>query len=138
LHFSDIIILDRACFPEDEVIQPEKGVYWLLWADGKPIGYTGVRDAPYDEPGAVAIRTRSCVLRGHRGKGLQRRLIRVSQRWARSAGLKTLLATTACWNSPSINNFIRTGWRVYQPAHPWMEKGTIYWRWATTWPMRAW
>ena len=135
-HFSDIILLDRACFPEDTIIQPEKGFYWLLWCEGKAIGYTGIVPAKRDVD--TAVRTRSCILPGYRGKGLQRRLIRVTQRWARGIGLGMVLATTASWNDASANNFIRTGWRVYDPANRWMEKGTIYWKWDTRWPTRAW
>lgn len=135
-HFSDIIVLDRQCFPTDVTIEPEKGHYWILWADGAPIGYTGIVMAKRD-PG-TAVRTRSCVLRGYRGKGLQRRLIRVTQRWARRERLECVLATTASWNSSSANNFIRTGWRVYNPKNHWMEAGTIYWRWLAKWPMRSW
>jgi hypothetical protein len=31
-------------------------------------------------------------------------------------------------NLASANNFIRAGYRLYQPQHPWAWPNTLYWR----------
>jgi hypothetical protein len=31
-------------------------------------------------------------------------------------------------NIPSANNFIRAGYRLYQPQYPWAYPETLYWR----------
>jgi GNAT superfamily N-acetyltransferase len=50
------------------------------------------------------------VLQAMRGRGLQRKLIEVRERWAKRNGYRRLIAVTTYDNIYSANNFIRRGW----------------------------
>jgi GNAT superfamily N-acetyltransferase len=129
--------MDRIMFSEDKPDNPEDGIYWIMRerATSEPVGFSGMRLLPSEA--GVALRTRSGVSRACRGKGLQRRLIRVSQDYCRNNGIHTLLATTMCWNAASINNFIRCGFKTYDPQWRWMDEGNIYWKWHPYGPVRT-
>lgn len=116
-------------FADDTPDNPEDGIYWIMREHGTnaPIGFSGMRLLS-GEPGC-ALRTRSGVLKAARGKGLQKRLIRVSQDYCSDNGIHTLLATTTGWNTWSSNNFIKCGFKLYDPQWHWMDVGTLYWKW---------
>jgi hypothetical protein len=54
----------------------------------------------------------SCgVVSSAAGTGMQRRMLRVRERFARAAGCKSVCTYTASDNYPSITNLIRAGYR---------------------------
>jgi hypothetical protein len=67
------------------------------------------------------------VLTGHCGRGLQLRLMRAIQTLARRNGWTCLVSDTTR-NFASANNFIRAGYRLYQPLYPWAFADTLNWR----------
>ena len=71
-----------------------------------------------------ADRTR---LKKHYGNGLQLRLMRALESRARHNGWSCIVSDTTD-NLASANNFIRAGYRLYQPQHPWAWPNTLYWR----------
>lgn len=111
-------------FPVDVVEPPTEGTWWLVYFDGEPVGFAGMKPARTDR-NAVYL-SRSGVLPGHRGKGLQKRLIRARLAEAKRQG-RTRAITTTFENPPSANNLIATGFRQYSPAEPWGPDGTAYW-----------
>jgi hypothetical protein len=46
---------------------------------------------------------------------------------ARRNGWRSLVSDTT-GNIASANNFIRAGYRMYQPQYPWAFPNTLYWR----------
>jgi GNAT superfamily N-acetyltransferase len=67
------------------------------------------------------------VLQEHHGLGLQLRLMRAMESRARNNGWSCLVSDTTD-NLASANNFIRAGYRLYRPQHPWAWPNTLYWR----------
>ena len=63
----------------------------------------------------------------YRGLGVQKKLIRVRERMARSLGWKWLISDT--YNNPaSTNNLTACGFKMYVPTTPYAGEGTLYWR----------
>ncbi|MET4072273.1 GNAT superfamily N-acetyltransferase [Bradyrhizobium sp. S3.2.6] len=67
------------------------------------------------------------VLQRHWGRGLQRRLMRAVEARGRRIGWDSIVSDTTD-NRFSANNFIRAGYRLYQPVVPWAWSHTLYWR----------
>jgi GNAT superfamily N-acetyltransferase len=110
--------------PHDEVIDPAIGYWWLIRESGIPAAFLGMTKLPLENAGYVA---RVGVLAPFRGQGMQKHLMRVAERRARTLGWEMLISTTLN-NPPSANSFISCGWKTYEPANPWGYIGTIYWR----------
>jgi GNAT superfamily N-acetyltransferase len=66
-------------------------------------------------------------LQKYRGRGLQRRLMRAIEGQARRIGWESIVSDTTD-NLISANNFIRAGYRLYDPEVPWGWTNTLYWR----------
>lgn len=62
------------------------------------------------------MHTRVGVLPEARGHGLQRRLLRARERYAKSNGYKGCLTYTANWNTPSLLNILQSGYTIYDPV----------------------
>jgi phage terminase large subunit len=58
---------------------------------------------------------------------LQLRLMRALESRARRVGWRCIVSDTTD-NLASANNFIRAGYRLYQPQYPWAWPNTLYWR----------
>jgi Phage terminase large subunit len=69
----------------------------------------------------------------HSGNALQLRLMRAMEARARQVGWSCIVSDTTD-NLASANNFIRAGYRLYQPRDPWAWPHTLYWRK----PIRCW
>lgn len=108
--------LDSACFPGDDSIKAadlSHGWWWLLFDDaGQHIAYCGVRKWW----GTRAFLTRTGVAKVARGRGLQRRMIKLRERKARSEGLSRMLTYTTTDNWASSNNLIQMGYRLWVPS----------------------
>lgn len=103
---------------------PESSVFWVVDHDPE-IGYCSavIGPDPVREGGApVAHLTRGYVGEGHRGAGMQLRLVRLRLRWARAAGVAR--AQTYTWhdNVPSMRTLGRAG---FLP----LRAGSGYIRW---------
>lgn len=106
----------------------DKGAWWFIYPEGKPdnlIAFAGVVGSSFG-PGYAYLK-RSGVLKAHRGNGLQRRLIRLREAWARKAGYHTVMTDTR-GNTPSSNNLIAAGYRLFDPPSPWGMRGTLYFK----------
>lgn len=85
--------MDNVCFPEDTSFHNDDDYHWWVAyrSDGVPVAYAGMRvqawrDDPTPGAGREIVRvkfTRCGVLPGHRGLGLQRKLIRARLEWCR-------------------------------------------------------
>jgi RimJ/RimL family protein N-acetyltransferase len=118
--------LERRCFPIDEKEALHRGMWWKIVCKGEVIAFAGLREVA-NEPG-VGVLTRCGVARDHRGRGLQRRLVRARVLAARRMGWHTLLSTVMLDNPSSANNLAQCGFRLYDPVWHWMDVGTMYYK----------
>jgi GNAT superfamily N-acetyltransferase len=115
-----LTFFDSASIPDFE-----DGHWWLAFRQGTPVAFAGVissmrvRNAGYF--------SRVGVLKKHCGNGLQLRLMRAIESRARSNGWNCVVSDTTD-NVASANNFIRAGYRLYEPQCPWAWSNTLYWR----------
>jgi GNAT superfamily N-acetyltransferase len=99
------------------------GHWWLAYYDDAPMAFAGLQK----HEGDIGYLKRCGVLAGHRGNGLQRKLITVRERYARRLGYTHLVSDTT--NAiASSNNLIKAGYRLFIPKDPWGPNGALYWR----------
>jgi ribosomal protein S18 acetylase RimI-like enzyme len=103
----------------------DSGRWWLAYCGATPIAFAGV--VPSTHVGNAGYICRIGVLPEQRGHGLQLRLMRAIEAMARRSGRSYLVSDTTR-NISSANNFIRAGYRLYQPRYPWAFADTLYWR----------
>jgi GNAT superfamily N-acetyltransferase len=117
--------LQKECLPYDKPYKLSEGDWWVAYQDSKPIAFAGlVRSARWTDTGYLC---RSGVIRSARGRGVQKRLIRVRQTYAKKLGWSWLITDTY-YNPASSNSLISCGFKLYDPSVPWGAKGTLYWR----------
>jgi GNAT superfamily N-acetyltransferase len=103
----------------------DDGHWWLAFHEGEPVAFAGV--IPSTRVRNAGYFSRVGVLRKHCGNGLQRRLMRAMELRARSNGWNCVVSDTTD-NVASANNFIRSGYSLYEPQYPWAWPNTLYWR----------
>ena len=122
-----IVDLHKLCFGKSAPIEDpaKRGAWWVLYRGTEPVGFCGLLNtAYYRKTGYLA---RVAILDKHRGRGLNRRLLKACERYARSVGWKAIVSDTTD-NNPSANGFIREGYKLFTPTYPWSFKGALYWR----------
>jgi GNAT superfamily N-acetyltransferase len=100
------------------------GHWWLAYHDMTPMAFAGV--VPSTHVPKAGYFCRVGVLRKYFGRGLQLRLMRALESRARHNGWNSVVSDTT-ENLHSANNFIRAGYRLYQPQCPWAWPNTLYW-----------
>ena len=123
-----VLPLDQECFPSDHRPVLENSLWWVVWHGKEPVGYAGLRVCEGTQNAGLGFLSRAGVVAKHRGKGLQRRLIRAREAEARALGLKELVTYVAHWNCASINSLAACGYRHYRPATKWGGKEAVYLR----------
>ena len=103
----------------------DQGYWWLAFHEAAPIGFAGV--IPSTRAHNAGYFSRVGVLKRHCGHGLQLRMMRAMESRARNNGWGCLVSDTTN-NIASANNFIRAGYRLYEPQNPWAWPNTLYWR----------
>lgn len=101
------------------------GHWWLAYHESNPVAFAGV--IPSTRACNAGYLSRVGVLERHCGRGLQLRLMRALETRAQHNGWKCVVSDTT-ENIASANNFIRAGYRLYQPPAPWAWSNTLYWR----------
>lgn len=112
--------LDSAAVPEFG-----QGHWWLVCCEKKPVAFAGM--VPSTHIGDAGHFCRVGVLREHWGRGLQLRLMRALEGCARRNSWHSIVSDTTD-NLASANNFIRAGYRLFEPEAPWAWPHTLYWR----------
>jgi GNAT superfamily N-acetyltransferase len=123
-HEFELIRLQKETFPSDSKVACIEGFWWLATEDGRPVGFACMTDVA-TWPGSGYL-SRVGVMPSHRGKGIQRKLMRACEGKAKRLGWERMISTTYN-NPPSANNFIKLGYRTYEPASRWGYADTIYW-----------
>jgi GNAT superfamily N-acetyltransferase len=127
--YADEINRFNGLFPDDFwPLKPKhftRGYWWLVHHDAHLIGFAGM--VPFDPFPCVGYTKRQAILPGHRGKGLQRQLIEVSESRARASTDWThLVSECSVDNVASANNHFRAGFKLCEAERPW-EKETLFW-----------
>jgi GNAT superfamily N-acetyltransferase len=118
--------LDGAPIPEFD-----RGYWWLAYHEADPVAFAGIVPSTYVRNAGYFARVG--VLKKHVGRRLQLRLMRAVEARARRVGWSDVISDTT-GNLVSANNFIRAGYRLYQPPCPWAYAETLYWRKASNEP----
>lgn len=117
--------LQFACLPEDAPVFPEDGVWWVGHDGSQAVAFCLIE--PSCQWLDTAYLARSGVLKAWRGMGLQKKMITIRERYARSVGYRWMISDTTD-NPPSSNSLIAKGYRIFDPSAPWGMDCTIYWR----------
>jgi GNAT superfamily N-acetyltransferase len=115
-----LTFFDAASMPEFDW-----GYWWLAYHEGIPVAFAGV--VPSTHAYNAGYFCRVGVLKKHCGNRLQLRLMRALELRARYNGWSCIVSDST-GNLASANNFIRAGYRLYQPQDPWVWPSTLYWR----------
>ena len=118
--------LHRLTFLGTAPMPPFDWGHWWLACDGSsPIAFAGLVPSTHVENAGYFCRVG--VIDRHWGRSLQLRLMRAMEWRARRNGWSCIVSDTT-ENLPSANNFIKAGYRLYQPQRPWGWSQTLYWR----------
>jgi GNAT superfamily N-acetyltransferase len=120
-----INLMQEIILPEDEPLDARTGLWWLAVDRGEPVGFAGMRGSLRWSD--CMYLCRSGVMPEARGRGLQKRLIRVREARARTLNMNWLITDTT-QNPASANSLIACGFRMYEPQAPWGGRYTVYWR----------
>ncbi|MBR0688978.1 GNAT family N-acetyltransferase [Bradyrhizobium manausense] len=115
-----LTFFDAAAMPDFDL-----GAWWLAYCRDDPVAFAGVVPSTYARNSGYFSRVG--VLQRHWGRGLQLRLMRAVEARGRRSGWDGIVSDTTD-NSFSANNFIRAGYRLYEPEVPWAWSHTLYWR----------
>ena len=114
-------------FPGYPMIETNVGYWWIAYdAKSKPAAFSSLW--PSVRSPVTGYLARAAVDEKHRGRGLQRRLIRVREAKARSLGWLVTVSDTNRENIHSANNMIRCGYLLHDPPVAWGHKESLYWR----------
>lgn len=123
-----VLALDEICFPHDDRISTADSLWWIVWHREQPVAYAGLRLCKDEHNLGLAFLCRVGVVPDHRGRGLQKRLIRTREAAARRLAVTELVTYCVPWNCASINSLIATGYRTYRPTTKYGGAGAIYFR----------
>ena len=97
--------------------------YWVAWDGDTPVGFCSVKRISSEN---CAYLLRAGVLSVAQGKSLQRRMIRVRERWARDQKMDALLTYCTYDNHSSLVNLLRCNYKLYHPANAWAGRDVHY------------
>jgi GNAT superfamily N-acetyltransferase len=121
--------MDAECFPQLKHLGPIEvhGDWWIVY-DPMPVAYAGLWPSVRTPGGGYLCR--AAVLPHARGRGLQKKLIRVREREALKKEWVVLFSDTDPVNAQSMNNLINCGFRAFRPSQPWAShvEDWVYWR----------
>lgn len=115
-----LTFFDAAAIPQFEL-----GAWWLAYQGDDAVAFAGVVPSTYARNSGYLSRVG--VLQRHWGRGLQLRLMRAVEARGRRIGWDSIVSDTTD-NSFSANNFIKAGYRLFEPEVPWAWSHTLYWR----------
>lgn len=122
---SECHAMQMTIFTGGEHRDTSKDHWWLAYVDGEPAGFGCLRI--YTD--GTAYHALAGVLERFRGQGLQKRLLRAREAFAKKEGCRIAFTYTAWRNWPSANSLIREGYTLYTPhAKPWGLPWSLYFR----------
>jgi len=121
-----VMALDEICFPGDDRVNPAGALWWIVWLGKTPVAYAGMRLCQDPRNEGLAFLNRAGVVPAHRGRGLQKRLIRARVAAARRLAVNELVTYVMTYNVASINSLVSSGFRFYSPATKWGGTSAVY------------
>jgi Acetyltransferase (GNAT) family len=115
-----MIFLEAASIPRFD-----EGHWWLASCEREPVAFAGI--VPSTFISNAGYFSRVGVLRVHWGNRLQLRLMRAMEARVRRNGWCSIVSDTT-ENLSSANNFIRAGYRLFEPERRWAWSNSLYWR----------
>ena len=94
------------------------GAWWLAYQGDDAVAFAGIVPSTY---------ARNFGYSRHWGRGLQLRLMRAAEAHGRRVGWNGIVSDTTD-NLVSANNFIKAGYRLFEPEVRWAWSHTLYWR----------
>ena len=119
--------LQKTCLSDCPIYEITKDSYWFIAYSetGEAAGFAGL--APSSRWSDCMYMCRAGVIRAHRGQGLQKRLIRQRIKLAKTLGMNWVVTDTN-YNTPSANNLISMGFKLFEPKEPWGFETALYWK----------
>ena len=117
--------LHSEILPSDDFYWSHYPVYHWVVRDEKrnPVGFCSI--AMWDSK--IGFLCRSGVLPEARGNGLQVRMTRVREKFARAAGYESMVTYTDVDNIRSSHNLQKIGYMLFEPEQKWAGKSYLYW-----------
>lgn len=104
----------------------EDGLWWIAYYGEEPVAFLNVIQSVLGAKAGYFKRVG--VIPAHRGKGLQRRLMRAMEAKARKIGWTRIVSDTTD-NPPSTNNMFNCGYLTYEPEFRWASPlPALYWQ----------
>ena len=121
-----LVWLQKACLPADKIYPITQGHWYVVYTDDdEAVGFAGV--VPSTRWSDTMYLCRAGVVLAHRGRGLQKRLIKARIRKAKALGMNWVISDTH-QNPASANSLISTGFKMFEPSQPWGFKTALYWK----------
>lgn len=121
---EDLEWLDRLSFPADTPYPKSGAEWWIAYDDSTCVGFAGLKNVGHE----TAFLCRVGVIKAYRGQGIQKKLIRVRESWAKRKGFRYIITYVAAHNLKSANSLIACGYRLYNPQSPYGIEGALYFR----------
>ena len=118
-----LIQMHRTCF--NLPLPYTDGQWWIAYDGMNPVGFCAV--IPSFQWQKTGYLLRSGVMPDYRGRGLQKRFIKLRIKYAKEQGWDWLVTDTR-YNPASVNSLISCGFKLYKPSTPWSFKDALYWR----------
>ena len=118
-------LLQKTCLPHDSPYLNKRAWYWVGFWNGTPVCFCVL--APSVRWADCVYLARAGVVPEFQGKGLQKRMITIREKWARKQGFVWAVTDTS-ENPASANSLISRGYRMYEPTVAWGLSRALYWR----------
>ena len=121
---EDVLILNSLIFPEDDLDVGPNSVHWTArdLCNKEPVGFCSVSDFGH----GILFLSRAGLLREYRGRGIQRKFIRVRESFAKRNGYEVIITYTYKDNYQSMASLIKNGYKVYEPEYDYAGPDFIY------------
>lgn len=117
--------MQKACLPEDDPMSLDEGWWWIGYDGDWPIAFCSMK--PSQRYKNAVYMSRSGVSYYHRGFGLQKKMLRIRERFAKKQGFEWAFSDTTD-NPASANSLISCGYKLYEPKIHYGYDTTLYWR----------
>jgi N-acetylglutamate synthase-like GNAT family acetyltransferase len=120
--------LDKECFISDPLYDKNGCYWWILYDNNKAVGFAGLKIIESEKTGFLC---RAGILSKYRGKGYQKKLIKLREILAKKLGIKDIITYTYFKTLNSANSLISCGYKLYDPEKHWASlprKETLYFK----------
>jgi GNAT superfamily N-acetyltransferase len=111
-------------WPELQEKHYTNGYWWLVYLETEPVAFAGL--VPMEPFIGYGYCKRCFVKPDHHGRGLQFRLLLAREEKAKQLGWTHLISECEENNLWSASNFIKAGFKRFDPEQSWGEKNSLY------------